>query len=427
MVVAVRNRVVMKVPDPAPGLWDETWATFQKTVGAVEAYDYVQWYNRFPAVKQKTLKWLESATPKWVVTPMVKVEKQLVDVDFDPRLISMREPEYQAAFGPLALAASEAMKVIFGPNSNYTYASGYTMADLATWLSHCEHIRNPYYYSVDFSRFDAHVSAAALQFQYKWMETVFGRKIGSLWRDIITNGWHPNITYSVNGTRKSGNSDTTFGNSLINLAMWQYVFRGFKGQYRVIVMGDDSLVVTSAPIYPDYVLTQFGFTAKVIMTRDLRQASFCSCRFYALADGTFYPAVKVGRMLSKSGWALHPQVLKREKWLGQLAYTLYLEYVHVPVARAIVLRLARHTLGREVGYAELHSLPAYDVEHKAITPSRRLMLKRNNVTSAMIASFAETYLLSEKEVKNIEDRILEEPVPMNLSWPTVDAIVSMDV
>jgi hypothetical protein len=184
--------------------------------------------------------------------------------------------------------------------------------------------------------------------------------------------WH---RYKVRGRRKSGDNDTTLGNTRINIiAHWSFFkkhgFRKFKDIFMMIT-GDDSYLI----VCKNKVMKVFGSIAK--MKRDLvahmkgnglvykvdtandpTDAEFCSSKMYPIGMLDYAIGKKPGRCLCKLGTYLsHQRTMNRspEEWRQIIKGTL-LSYLptanHVPFLRVYVRALLEELKHYEALYDE---------------------------------------------------------------------------
>jgi len=398
-VVGVRNRVTMPVPEASGFFWMQARrAMLPLIAGAPKVMvTWFEWLKRFPEAKRTLLQAHELGhltKGMYYVTPMLKIEKLvkghgftgtfgvhhpsavMTVEEFDPRVISIRTPQYQARYGPYCLAASDSLKVIWNVQYQVTYACGMPMSQVGEWLADVlEHFPDPYFVCADFHRFDGHISVPALQYEYWLLGKVNQRNVKGWVNDLETRAAFPDTQteYTVTGTRKSGNADTTVGNSVINVGFWSVVLKraGLTwNDARLIVMGDDSVLalrcrsITQAQI--DELAQGSGLSIKVELTRDWHELKFCSCRFFSLHGGGYRMASLPGRYIAKGGFALNAPNSERYRrnWIKSYAFCLVAEYAHVPVMRALALYYARRVFGIET-YAQLP-----EVLHKQIDIAR---------------------------------------------------------
>jgi len=389
-LVGLRNRVLLEVPAVDPAFWASAYTLVLPLLACARycTITWDEWLVRFPLPKRRKFAPYYDATFKrtsYFVTVMIKLEKmlkahslpthQLVvhpdiesDVDmFDPRIISMRTPEYQSRFGPYCLAISDTLKDCWNMSYHVCYACGMTLPQLGAWLdTTLELFDEPVFYTTDFHRFDAHISVAALRLQYAVMALVSGVKT-DLTGDYNTVGLFPatGTRYCVTGTRKSGNADTSVGNSIINVAFWATVLHKLVVPWenaRLIVMGDDAvLALNHCHVSCDDIANAAKGSGLVIKSQCLTSAlllRFCSCYFYVTPTGRHRAAQCLGRYLAKAGFALNAPMSHSYhiRWLRCFTHCLVAEFAHVPVMRALCLLMSRIVFEYNGDYAHLYEI-----------------------------------------------------------------------
>jgi hypothetical protein len=134
---------------------------------------------------------------------------------------------------------------------------------------------------------------------------------------LMTRGFtRQNVFYSIPGTRKSGDPNTSCGNSLLNGLIHEALFRYLEvplEDTRTIVLGDDSLCIIKTEhihkIEKDEVsafFSLYGLDAKPKLTSNKHEIEFCSKLFWPTDSGTVL-GPKLGRVLKKMGWSLQPR------------------------------------------------------------------------------------------------------------------------
>jgi len=220
-------------------------------------------------------------------------------VNPDPRAIQARHPAY-------CVPISKFLKPLEGPLYEFEgdgdyfpigrlFGKGLGAADRATLLlEKMSMFRDCVVVSVDFSRFDKHVSVEHLKSEH----VVYLRKYGNdpELRKLLayalrnqgrsTNGYK----YVCEGGRMSGDMDTALGNCIIVLLMVHAIM--CKTYYNVMIDGDDFLIFmegedwnrcrdTLGPAFCEY-----GMTAKIEQAvRIPEQVDWCQSHFVRLPGG----------------------------------------------------------------------------------------------------------------------------------------------
>jgi len=162
---------------------------------------------------------------------------------------------------------------------------------------------------------------------------------------FTTNG----IRYKVKGTVRSGDPDTSCGNSAINMwiHVWALLMCGVP-EAHVWVLGDDNLIVTqNQTIDTDvfiHALESHGVIPTVTISTEIADIDFCSQRFWPV-EGGYALGPKIGRWLVKAGWTTQ-NITTAPRGRNPKAYSLMVykatmqavaPYVsHVPFVRVFV-------------------------------------------------------------------------------------------
>jgi len=164
---------------------------------------------------------------------------------------------------------------------------------------------NPVFIGLDASRFDQHVSVAALQWEHMIYKNSFAYGIGHL---SMLLDWQVNniglarlpdgrqIHYKVRGRRMSGDMNTSLGNCLLMCSMVHSYIRSKGIKASLANNGDDCVIVTERKHYhrfddlPEWFLAM-GFKMKVEPpVYDVREVSFCQVN--VLTDGDYNLCVR---------------------------------------------------------------------------------------------------------------------------------------
>jgi hypothetical protein len=357
ITVCVRNRLIQDVPEPDEELWKDVDVLLDGVLPRknVHKIPVLQWVMAFPAKARSRLLDAWDSLGSVSLRPSDFYRKMFLKSEFlprlarwadeifvevDPRPISAICDRAKAALGPWMKSFSHHLAKIwsFGSRkchhrrcvqdgeifrSRIVYAAGMTPELIGSWykfwttyLGQFGEVRA---FMDDFSRFDSTVQACALRSerrQYKRFGAR-GRVMQTLKAQADTRGFVMCSTdeiageYVVDGTRKSGDTNTSCGNAILNVGAHLLAFeRARVDEFALIVMGDDALalVVTDNDTLPDIArqtALQLGFKAKPKLA-PVEDAEFCSHLFWPVDGDRFVLGPKVGRHLSKGGWSLSP-------------------------------------------------------------------------------------------------------------------------
>lgn len=373
--IALNNRALMETDKPVKQMWDRLIDSIPHTgIAVVVPFTFEDWNSNFPPGRQKehlrAKQQLEDEGINYqdvLRNLFIKMEgcnKSTIEgfEDFDPRAIQGVSHKANVALGPWMAGFNKYLKALFSPQSPVCYASGMTGEQLGLWMKDTlDQIDDPIFFWSDFSRFDATQGSGAFRFERKMYEHCGLRNNLEANQVFMaqkkTKGYSKHYKYQVPYTRKSGDPNTSCGNSLINGATSSQtnIDLGLTN-FREVVIGDDLLTVMSqrelmfvpegiqTPLFngnldiyyrvkkalnvkdnlrKKYISTQicleqrmkvfcedysmfmkaYGFKAKCGWSRRLCDAEFCSALFWPVGN-TYVLGPKIGRLLPKMGFCL---------------------------------------------------------------------------------------------------------------------------
>lgn len=236
-----------------------------------------------------------------VVSTFVKAEKVNFSkkVDPAPRVIQPRSPRYNVMVGRYLKLFEKELCAGFRRTFGYdVILKGFNVDEVAERLhDNWSQFRRPCAIGLDATRFDQHVSEAALCYEHSVYNSVFrSPELKRLLRWQLKNRGiarvgNARVDYQVDGCRMSGDINTGMGNCLIMssivLAYCQYV--GVNA--RLANNGDDCVLFFEASDLPKFAaidewFQDFGFT----LTREepvyrLEQVEFCQFQPVQLYPG----------------------------------------------------------------------------------------------------------------------------------------------
>jgi len=253
------------------------------------------------------------------------------------RGIEPAEPEHNVCTGPFIMAASDAISSAWNPANEYglVYASGHDAETLGRYFINSIDSQSDITLEGDFNRYDAsiHAGLGRLENDFYYMMGAPEHVLQALERSIQTDAIDKyGISYSVLGTRHSGDPNTSCGNTLLQGLMSTFamavqfrnddmtvpsaswVWRHLR--VRGLLMGDDSIFNVSSVLDPvEYTLClrKIGVDLAPIVRRGIAreyESTFCSSRFYPVDDANGQPTVimgpPIGRVLTKAGYYASP-------------------------------------------------------------------------------------------------------------------------
>jgi hypothetical protein len=372
-LLAINNRALFEVDNPPD---DEMWDLFDQWFGIwqpqiipyshIEARGFEHWNRRFPKNRREDhIRALTnirvSGTTKHNIDnwcrrrSFIKRELLLGDLEnADPRLIQGVSSEANVLLAPWLLAFSEMLKKQWHVKSPYCFASGLDANDIGSWMLGRD---KELLYENDFSRFDRTVSSRALDLERRIYEGcgLCGPALQVFLRQYKTIGVGAhNISYDINATRKSGDPNTTIGNSIINLLVSVFAATIATGHsikddpskiVNLLVGGDDSIVQPYSPLDAErfeFVLIQLGFKPKLVCTR-FPDVSFFSARFLPTNNG-YILTPKLGRVLAKCGHSVQYQH-NVNGWLQGVSRGNMAIFNHVSFMKKLFLNIIDQTKG----------------------------------------------------------------------------------
>lgn len=236
--------------------------------------------------------WTWANVRQWVkYRTFIKHEKLLVTGKrLVPRCIQPRDPRYNVLVGRYIKAVEKpifhALQEMFCSDTPVV-AKGVDVVQLGSIISSkWGKFTHPVAVGLDMSRFDQHISTAMLQYEHGWYNSVFhSKELAKLLKLQLRNSGtllcnDGLIKYHIDGSRGSGDMNTSLGNSLI-MASIVYSYMAGRCRYEVIINGDDTVVfVEQSDLHQLDGLSSFcstlGFVLKVEAPVDvLERVSFC--------------------------------------------------------------------------------------------------------------------------------------------------------
>lgn len=301
----VRNGKLVPPPQPVEGIFSKLSgfrAKLLRSLGSCRPWSVDDFINSYKGAKQSAVRAAAESVAQRPVTKadaelatFVKAEKLNLSSKPDPapRVIQPRHPRYNVCVGPyIKRLEHDLYRAIASVWGGPTVMKGFNAVDSAKHIRDMwESFDDPVAIGLDASRFDQHVSRAALKWEHSVYNGVFRcPKLAKLLEWQLTNkgrAFTPEgvVKYQVEGCRMSGDMNTALGNCLLMCAMvHRYVEeRGIKA--RLANNGDDCIVIMSrrdlaqfSKGLEDWFL-QFGFTMVVEPAVDtFERIDFCQTR-----------------------------------------------------------------------------------------------------------------------------------------------------
>lgn len=225
-----------------------------------------------------------------------------------------------------------------------TFSSGMNHKDLGDWLrDSLELYPNAYFYERDGKNWDATMQDKHFDLKYLAFSVAEPEFLAFTRACFDVRGTAKNlrggdkIKYRLCGTVKSGHNDTSSGNSLINamIIFEAMKLRGLKG--RIIVNGDDCLVVLDRKIRVDELSDlekAMGIVPEARVFERWQDVSFLS-GIWAPTGDVVHPYAfipKPGRLLARCFWTVQTMSKKQmQTWAHDVASCILVGSRHVPV------------------------------------------------------------------------------------------------
>jgi hypothetical protein len=328
--------VLRPPPRPAAGVFASRMRAFAllllSDMPFVNPWDYDQFVGSY--VGSQRLRYEEavaslhhrplSIRDAWVKA-FVKAEKLLLSIKSDPapRIISPRDPRFNVEVGlwirPAEPVICRAIAKLFG---GATVMKGYNAVVTAghmfdMWTS----FRDPVAIGLDASRFDQHVSIDAL----RWEHSVYLRMYGlgpssylawllslQLYNKVSAKTPDGTVKYEVEGTRMSGDMNTSLGNCLIMCGMVHSYLKHVGVKARLANNGDDCVVFMERRDAERFTnglskwFLEMGFTMKVEAPVDVfEHVEFCQTKPVCV-DGQYIMCRSPTKGLAKDSVCLAP-------------------------------------------------------------------------------------------------------------------------
>lgn len=303
-------------------------------------------------------------------------------VDTRPRVIQACSSQMKNLMGPHVLSICLAFKYAWWYRSPIFYAGSRTAEDLNTWIEYAHSvIDDPVYLSTDFSKYDVTQNGDAIEQEIAWMEMLGCSREIKHWRDIanakrLTRGYSvsggtgrkPDISYVIPYKRKSGECETSIGNSFLTAQVISTFFVRSGIRFMIALLGDDNFAVIErgdiikayntddvqeamATLKERFVehCTKLGFEVKITLVlgaNNITVCDFLSLRFYPTRSG-LKVGKKPGRNLAKIGFLKNIVGAEDSEYLPIFLATLNSmrpTSMHVPFLRKYITIVGAHLI-----------------------------------------------------------------------------------
>jgi hypothetical protein len=264
----------------------------------------------------------------------------------------------KVATGPFMKTLSIALKKTWHKDGRICYAAGMSADDINSWVnSTCDRFQDPVFICTDFSKFDCTQGKTLIKNELEWLSSLGASTEIPGWTHykkvkLQTKAYGKYYAYSVDGTRKSGENETSLGNTRWSGLTLMFAARRFAEDtsidcYASMVMGDDTItIIDGSVLNPLDVIVAieeasntFGFDLKASFSRNPIDVDFLSMRFYPTENG-----ICVGKMVQRNlckmgciqdnGKSFRPDELRsilRSNLLSSLPTTNHVPFLRVYV------------------------------------------------------------------------------------------------
>lgn len=463
--IAIRNRAILQRQPDDEDYWMEIndlarrkWKFLFDDPYEIEPTPFNQWVDRFPVPRRKLLTQAYGKLKSGVAKPWDNIEwrnesfikreclNKIIDEyceAFSPRLIQGRTPVYQVATGPWTHAFTSHLKHIWHANHIITYSAGMTANQIGFWLDNAvnqiSEFGRPVAVEDDMGRFDGRFCESAISTELNIYDqyTTKSSVKKALSMQLYTKGSlrfkNQIMFYKVPGTRKSGDGNTSCGNTLINGLIhldWisqvgVEIMNPMKTPFRMLVLGDDMLLITTSEIAQRLKLTvdrirRSSMEPELIIHDNFEKSSYCSGYFYPSTNGRIW-GPKIGRCITKLFHCRHKlDDLEGKKWARGVALGMLRDTKHIPVLRTLIDVVLTET-------NDLGSVPIIhgDKHRPHVTPEGA-----GEANLDTMSTLFDIYGLTPEHINKIEDEIKEETKKHGLGallqHPALEIIVEHD-
>jgi xanthosine utilization system XapX-like protein len=468
-VCAVKTRAILDSPDPELGFWESIYELMEgelplegdadgvNVIGRdrPKLLDLEEWMKtRYKTENRKELRRIQDALLKGEpflahYSAFLKREKVMKlnrekFVHFRIRLIQALNKMAKVAHFSWWCSYTTAMEQAWHKRHHIFYTCGATCDDINEWVEYwLSNYSRAIFISCDFGKYDTTQGVRCIELEHDhYRQLGFGkRKYGekTLRAMMRATCFIDGICYSVSGTRKSGDMNTSSGNTRNGVYV---IYSFFKHNFpapcpaAMMSLGDDNLIFVNADVVSSHWgidgntlrrrlhdellawVTRAGFTLKVSVSWNLANAEYLSCRFYPTDDG-YKIGKKPGRVLTKLGWML----ARSGKYdYDAHMYGTLLSYLptanHVPFLRVVVNRLLAE-------FKSEATAPIYDRD--GYFRMKGQVWKADEFTWA---AFFDTYGLTEGDerefARHVDDCISKYGRRVLISSDAVDAMYRVD-
>lgn len=238
-------------------------------------------------------------------------------------------------------------------------------------------------------------------------------------RGTVYGKWGGFLSYFLYGTVKSGHSDTTLGNNIVNAALAYQTLRHFGLRGSILVAGDDLLIAVepndvTAERWAEYE-TKCGINPELAIYSSPLDVSFVSGIFIP-SKGSYVFVPKVGRLLARLAWTCNPPKPGAENaWRKGVALGLIGSCGSLPLIRVIVNKWAAY------------SCTALDDDADKWRHSAYVGIDLALDFEECLDWFVKRYGVTASEVLDCEDFLAKCPLIGVVKHPLIDHVMGIDM
>jgi len=356
-------------------------------VDEVKAEPFEDWNKRFPGSRQKiqaksfaeVCQGVDRDWNRYSRELFAKLELLLKSsaeglVKLTPRAIQGATSHFNVITGPYFAGYNTMLKKIWSVNRTVgpVYTSGSSGEAIGACFERgCDHFGKYAILKGDFERFDSTIHRKLLELEIKINISLKAKTpvVSTLKHAIKTKGYGKHgVSFSVDGTRHSGDSQTSCGNSTLQVVAHYFCLSEHLGityeeclqRFLIIALGDDVIIIGDEADLVGYdsgtYLRKLGFkfVPKLYTGPNARYlANFCSGRFYPCKDSSGQRhcvlAPNIGRVYSKFGYyANPPQGMDLDRIARGDALSRHVATSMLPCIRHLMTRTLSLTEGKTV-------------------------------------------------------------------------------
>lgn len=263
----------------------------------------------------------------------IKFEK--CNIEKAPRIINPRSTRYTLELARylkrLEKSAYRAINKIFKSHTEHTVIKGLNIVDSANVIRNkWERFLDPVFVGGDITKLDMHIGVPALQFEHSIYNMIFrSRKLKKLLKWQLVNRGRAyfrdgSVSFKMEGTRSSGDINTSLGNVLIVCAVIYVACKEMGLDCELINNGDDFGLIfererlAEVLAYLPGCFRKHGFLLTMEKpTSTFEKLEFCQCK--PVFDGTTWRMCRIPQTVFKKDTICTVAIPNQKMWASWLA------------------------------------------------------------------------------------------------------------